>query len=274
MAIYAIGDIQGCYDNLMDLLDKIEFNPRRDQLWFTGDLVNRGPQSLETLRFVKALGDSAVTVLGNHDLHLLAIACGQRKPHRKDSLNQILDAADRDELLYWLRHRPLFHYNDDFCLVHAGLPPQWSFETTKRMALKAERVLQSDNYLDFIKHMYGNQPDLWSDRLSGMALLRFIINCFTRMRYCDTTGRLDFDYNGPLGSQAGHLLPWFAVPNRRTASLKIIFGHWSTLGFYAGNNCYAIDTGCLWGGQLTAFKLDNSLTRISVNCPCHKAPNR
>lgn len=272
MAIYAIGDIQGCYDDLLALLDKIAFNPRRDRLWFTGDLVNRGPHSLATLRFVKGLGNAAVTVLGNHDLHLLAVACGQQKLRKKDSLAPILDAPDRDELLDWLRRRPLLHTNDDFCLVHAGLPPQWNFTTAKDMALKVERVLQSDDYREFIKQMYGNQPDLWSPQLTGVELLRFIVNCFTRMRYCDADGRLDFENNGPVGTQAKHLQPWFTLPDRRTASLKIVFGHWSTLGFYAANNCYAVDTGCLWGGQLTALKLGPRPTRISIDCPCHRQP--
>ena len=274
MTLYAIGDIQGCYDELRRLLDTISFDPDRDQLWFAGDLVNRGPKSLKTLRYIKSLGNAAITVLGNHDLHLLAVACLQRKTRAKDSLIPILEAADKDDLLFWLRHQPLFHYNDDYCILHAGIPPQWDFNTTRNMAKKVEKVLQSADYVDFFKHMYGNQPDIWSKHLSGTHQLRFIVNCFTRMRYCDSNGRLDFSNNGPLGSQAENLLPWFAVPKRKSAKMRIIFGHWSTLGYFEGNNCYGIDTGCLWGGQLTALRLDKQPKRISIDCPGYKKPGK
>ncbi|NOQ77294.1 MAG: symmetrical bis(5'-nucleosyl)-tetraphosphatase [Methylococcaceae bacterium] len=267
MSIYAIGDIQGCFDDLLRLLDVIKFDDKSDQLWFAGDLVNRGPKSLETLRFVKSLGSSAITVLGNHDLHLLATSYKQRKPHKKDSLTDILQADDCDELLTWLRQQPLFHYNDNFCLLHAGLPPQWSFKKTKAMALKAEKVLQGDNYLAFFKTMYGDQPNTWSSDLKGMDKIRFIVNCFTRIRYCDENGQLDFKCSAAVGSQPSPLIPWFTVANRQSKEMKIIFGHWSTLGYYQGNNCYAIDTGCLWGGQLTAIKLGkNKVKRTSIDC--------
>jgi bis(5'-nucleosyl)-tetraphosphatase (symmetrical) len=274
MSIYAIGDIQGCHDELLRLLDAINFNENTDQLWFAGDLVNRGPKSLETLRFVKALGDAAVTVLGNHDLHLLAAACSPEQAGKHDTLVPVLKAPDRDELLDWLRHRPLFHYNDDFCLLHAGLPPQWDFNKTRKMALFAERALKGPDYQQLLMHMYGNKPDIWSPTLTGMAKLRFIINCFTRMRYCDAYGRLDFINSGPLGSQPEKLMPWFQVPKRKSANLRIIFGHWSTLGYYEGNNCYAIDTGCLWGGQLTALKLGEQAQRFSIDCPGARKPDK
>jgi bis(5'-nucleosyl)-tetraphosphatase (symmetrical) len=274
MSIYAIGDIQGCHDELLRLLDTINFNESSDQLWFAGDLVNRGPKSLETLRFVKALGDAAVTVLGNHDLHLLAAASSPEQAGKHDTLAPVLNAPDRDELLDWLRHRPLFHYNDDFCLVHAGLPPQWDFNKTRKMALFAERALRGPDYQRLLTHMYGNKPDIWSPTLTGMAKLRFIINCFTRMRYCDAYGRLDFINSGPLGSQPEKLMPWFQVPKRKNANLRIIFGHWSTLGYYEGFNCYAIDTGCLWGGQLTALKLDGQVQRFSIDCPGARKPGK
>ncbi|MDP3009436.1 MAG: symmetrical bis(5'-nucleosyl)-tetraphosphatase [Methylococcales bacterium] len=267
MSIYAIGDIQGCFDDLLRLLDAIAFNKDTDQLWFAGDLVNRGPKSLETLRFVKSLGSSAVTVLGNHDMHLLAASCMERVANKKDGLTDILDAPDRQELIDWLRHQPLFHHNNDFCLVHAGLPPQWDFKKTQKMATIAEQALRRPDYQAFLKQMYGNKPNQWSPQLKGIARLRFIINCFTRMRYCDAEGRLDFTNSGPLGSQPPNLLPWFEVPNRRNADMRVIFGHWSTLGYYEGSNCYAIDTGCLWGGQLTAVKLGNPVQRISIDCP-------
>ncbi|MGZ8213314.1 MAG: symmetrical bis(5'-nucleosyl)-tetraphosphatase, partial [Methylosarcina sp.] len=209
MSIYAIGDIQGCFDELLRLLEAISFDSQSDQLWFTGDLVNRGPKSLETLRFVKSMGQSAITVLGNHDLHLLAASCTPRTSHKKNSLDQVLEAPDRDELLDWLRHRPLFHYNDNFCLIHAGLPPQWDFEQTQQMAKLAEQALRAPDYQLFVSQMYGNQPDVWSPDLKGIDKLRFIINCFTRMRYCDSQGRLDFDHNGPPGTQPKNLMPWF-----------------------------------------------------------------
>jgi len=272
MATYAIGDILGCFDELLRLLDTISFNENEDQLWFAGDLVNRGPKSLETLRFVKALGSSAVTVLGNHDMHLLAASCTEKIAAKKDALSQVLEAPDRDELIHWLRHQPLFHYNDDFCLVHAGLPPQWDFKKTQKMALLAEQTLRSSDYQIFLKQMYGNKPNIWSSSLKGMSRIRFIINCFTRMRYCDASGRLDFANSGPLGSQPKNLLPWFEVPNRKNADMRVIFGHWSTLGYYEGSNCFAIDTGCLWGGQLTALKLGVEVQRYSIDCPGAKKP--
>jgi bis(5'-nucleosyl)-tetraphosphatase (symmetrical) len=274
MAIYAIGDIQGCYDDLLRLLEVIEFNQQQDQLWFVGDLVNRGPKSLETLRFVKSLGQSAVCVLGNHDLHLLAIAYQRTTPSKKDALDAILTAPDSAELIDWLRHRPLFHHNDQFCLLHAGLPPQWNFTLTKYMAARVERVLRSDDYLNLFNGMYGDKPDVWSSRLHGASLLRFVTNCFTRLRYCDTKGKLNFQYKGKPGTQPAHLTPWFAVKGRKSMDMKIIFGHWSTLGFYDQHNCYGIDTGALWGGQLTALRLErNQVKRFSIDCAGEQKPD-
>ncbi len=266
MSIYAIGDVQGCYEPLQRLLEAIQFDPRRDQLWFAGDLVNRGPDSLETLRFVKSLGDAAITVLGNHDLHLLAAANKPVSVNSKKALDQVLTAPDRIDLIEWLRHRPLLHNDSGFCLIHAGLAPQWDFEQAKQMAREVEQALQGYHYPSVLKAMYGDTPNLWSPDLSGMARLRFIINCFTRMRYCSKDGRLDFDHNGPPGSQPRHLVPWFQAPERKSEVIKIVFGHWSSLGFYAGDNCYGIDTGCLWGGQLTALKLAEQMPRFSVDC--------
>ena len=265
MTVYAIGDIQGCYDELLRLLDQIAFNEHNDQLWFVGDLVNRGPKSLETLRFVKALGSSAITVLGNHDLHLLAAASLPPSANTKSALNQVLTATDCDDLIDWLRHRPLFHYTDNFCMVHAGIPPQWDFKQTQKMAKTVEQALQGKDYKYLLKAMYGDKPDMWSPLLRGMPRLRFTINCFTRMRYCDAEGRLDLDFNGPPGSQPKHLMPWFAVPNRKRFAKTIVFGHWSSLGYYEGANCYGIDTGCLWGGQLTALKLGQQVERFSID---------
>ncbi|CAG7856928.1 bis(5'-nucleosyl)-tetraphosphatase (symmetrical) [biofilm metagenome] len=267
MTIYAIGDIQGCFDQLRRLLDAIKFNEHDDKLWFVGDLVNRGPKSLETLRFIKNLGNAAVVVLGNHDLHLLAAACEPIAENSKKALTQILLAPDREALINWLRHRPLFHYDGKFALVHAGLPPQWDIDYATALAREVETVLQGNHYPILMKAMYGDKPDVWSPGLVGMDRLRFIINSFTRMRYCDKDGRLDLIHNGPPGSQPKHLMPWFNVPGRKSAALRIVFGHWSSLGYFEGNNCYAVDTGCLWGGQLTALRLMDKPERISINCP-------
>jgi len=272
MAIYAIGDIQGCYDELRRLLDLIDFQPSTDQLWLAGDLVNRGPKSLETLRFVKGLGGAAITVLGNHDLHLIATVLNAGKTGKKDTLEAIIHADDGDELIHWLRHQPLFHYNEQFCMLHAGLPPQWDFELTKQMAHEVEQTLQGRHHRHFFQSMYGNKPNLWRDDLAPAERLRFAVNCFTRLRYCTADGELDFSQKGAPGSQPAHLMPWFMAPKRKSLSMRIIFGHWSTLGFYDGYNCYGIDTGCLWGGQLTALKLDYELRRFSLDCRANRKP--
>jgi bis(5'-nucleosyl)-tetraphosphatase (symmetrical) len=256
MAIYAIGDVQGCFSELRRLLEKIAFDPARDQLWFVGDLVNRGPHSLETLRFIRELGDGAVSVLGNHDLHLLAVAAGISRTKRRDTFGAILDAPDREELLHWLRHRTLLHTDGRFYLIHAGLPPQWDMAQACSHAREVEEALQSDEFETFFEHMYGDQPDRWSEDLRGWPRLRFITNCFTRMRYCDLDGRLDLKESCAPGKQAERLLPWFRVPERRSSGAKILFGHWSTLGLHRENGCYGLDTGCLWGGELTALRLD------------------
>ncbi|MCK5897858.1 MAG: symmetrical bis(5'-nucleosyl)-tetraphosphatase [Methylococcales bacterium] len=266
MAIYAIGDIQGCYDDLLRLVDRLQFDPKKDQLWFAGDLVNRGDKSLETLRYVKGLGDSAISVLGNHDMHLLAIAYLNKKIKPNSSLNAILKADDRDELVDWLRYRPLFHCNDRYGLLHAGLPPQWDIKQAQKMAAKVEATLQGKHFLAFLNGMYGDHPNHWSEDLKGLARLKFILNCFTRIRYCDEDGHLDFKHKGEIGSQPSFLKPWFQVKSRQSTNLKIIFGHWSTLGFYEDDSCCGIDTGCLWGGQLTALKLGKTTKRISIDC--------
>ena len=270
MAIYAIGDIQGCFDQLQRLLDKIDFNCAMDQLWFAGDLVNRGPDSLETLRFIKGLGDSAICVLGNHDLHLLAVSKKPRKTVQDDSLREILNASDCDELLHWIRHLPLIHRTKNFCLIHAGLPPQWDVEQASRAAREVEEILVSDDYEILLKEMYGDSPNQWSDTLEGWNRIRLIINCFTRLRYCDHEGKLDLSCKATPGNQPNNLLPWFNIENRRSRSTCIIFGHWSALGFYAGYNCYCIDSGCIWGGQLTALRLDGEQYRTSIPCPCYR----
>ena len=264
MAIYAVGDVQGCYDELRRLLEALRFDPAQDRLWFTGDLVNRGPRSLDTLRFVRSLGAAAATVLGNHDLHLLAVAHGVSRTKRRDTFGDVLLAPDREELLDWLRRRPLLHGEDGFYLIHAGLPPQWRIEDACLRAAEVEGCLAGDDCEEFFRRMYGDQPDAWSDSLEYWDRLRFSTNCLTRMRYCGRDGRLDFKHKGAPGSQPAPLVPWFAAPERRSADASIVFGHWSTLGFHAGEGVYCLDTGCLWGGELTALKLDGAMRRISV----------
>jgi len=258
MAVYAIGDIQGCFDELQQLLQLLDFNEEQDRLWFCGDLVNRGPKSLETLRFVKGLGERAVTVLGNHDLHLLAKAEGFGKELKQDTLDEILNAPDRDELMAWLRHQPLLHHDAElgYTMVHAGLPPQWDLATAQACARETEAALRGPDYHEFIRVMYGNQPDHWDDDLAGVDRLRFIVNVFSRLRYCYPDGRLELKAKGAPGSQKAGTVPWFAVPGRKTGHERIIFGHWSTLGIGEYNNTLSLDGGCLWGGQLAAVQLD------------------
>jgi bis(5'-nucleosyl)-tetraphosphatase (symmetrical) len=264
MATYAIGDLQGCYQELLALLDEINFDKVQDRLWFTGDLVNRGPESLQALRFVKQLGPSAVTVLGNHDLHLLAIAAGHAKVRKKDTLNDILEAPDRDELLAWLRRQPLLINDDDseFVLIHAGLPPQWSIQQASTYAKEAEKILRGDDYHLFLQQMYGNKPDRWSEDLTGFDRIRFIVNSLTRLRYCDDAGQMALEEKGPPGTQAAPFKPWFTIENRKPVNNKIIFGHWSTV--HLGNidnikslNVFPMDTGCVWGDKLLALRLED-----------------
>jgi bis(5'-nucleosyl)-tetraphosphatase (symmetrical) len=277
MATYAIGDIQGCYDDLQHLLENIKFDPEQDYLWFAGDLVNRGPKSLEVLRFIKALGDRAITVLGNHDLHLLAV---WQHTHRhfksNDTLQSILNAEDGTELLEWLRHQPLMHYDKalNYSMVHAGLPPQWSIKKALKRAQEVESVLRGEQFRDFLENMYGNTPKRWKKSLEGWDRLRFIVNCFTRLRYCSPKGKLQLIDKGHPGSQEEGYVPWFMVPDRKSRDDKIVFGHWSTLGLYLGHGVRSIDTGCLWGGALTALKIDNdSEAIISVGCKGERAPS-
>ena len=278
MAIYAIGDIQGCYDELIQLLEKINYKDGKDQLWFTGDLVNRGPKSLQTLRMIRAMGANATVVLGNHDLHLLATAYDHLKPGRKDTLDDILGAPDRAELLEWLRFRPLIHADNtlDLTMVHAGLHPDWSIEKARSLAQEVESVLRSDKHISFYKHMYGDKPRTWSDGLSNWARLRFITNIFTRMRYCDKAGKMSMNTKGAPGTQPKGLHPWFDIKTRRSKNDRIIFGHWSTLALlnsYPYKNVYPLDTGCLWGGRLTAMRIDKKpFTRISIDCPESQKP--
>ena len=269
MAVYAIGDLQGCIDPLRRLLDDLEFDPANDRLWFCGDLVNRGPASLETLRFVRGLGDRAVTVLGNHDLHLVAVAYDPHRPVKsRDTLRDILSAPDREELLEWLRRQPLLHHDPGlgYTMVHAGRPPEWALEEARAASAELEAVLAGPDFIGFLREMYGDRPDRWSADLEGMDRLRFIVNCFTRMRYCRADGRLDLAEKGPPDRPAKGLVPWFRVPGRRSRDLKIVFGHWSTLGPVPDENVFALDTGCVWGGRLTALRLDGPPRGTCVEC--------
>ena len=267
MATYAIGDVQGCFGSLMALLETLRFDPACDRLWFTGDLVNRGPRSLETLRFVRDLGDRAVTVLGNHDLHLLGVACGGRRLKGGDTLMDVLAAPDRDDLIAWLCCQPLL-YRDaarGITMVHAGLPPQWTLDVAQACAAAVEAKLRSAGIKKLMRHMSGNQCDSWSASVSYAKQLGYIINCLTRLRYCDAAGRLELREKGPPGSQPAPYLPWFAVPGRLHASETVIFGHWASLGACNESGVHALDTGCVWGGALTALCLE-TWERTSVPC--------
>jgi bis(5'-nucleosyl)-tetraphosphatase (symmetrical) len=276
MAVFAIGDIQGCYDDLMRLLERVHFDEAEDKLWFAGDLVNRGPESLKVLRFVKDLGGSAVSVLGNHDLHLLAVASGAAVPRKKDTLGEVLASPHREEYLDWLRHRPLLHHDAvlGYTLVHAGLPPQWDLKQAAACAHELEAVLRGPGYAEFFRHMYGDEPRRWSPDLKGMERLRFIVNCFTRLRYCSKAGDLDLKSKGAPGTQPEGYLPWFEVPDRASTGLHLLFGHWSTLGDISSHNVYPLDTGCIWGGRLTALRLDGdgSDSWYCVDCKEAQAP--
>lgn len=255
MATYAIGDIQGCYHAFQALLQRIEFNPEIDTLWLVGDLVNRGSGSLEVLRWCYQHQKNIKTVLGNHDLHTLAVTHNIRPPLRSDTLQTIIDAQDAKVLLDWLRHQPLMVANEAYVMVHAGLLPQWKISEALVYAKEVEDALRSENYLDFLANMYGNMPNAWHADLTGYGRLRAITNALTRMRVCTPEGTLDFDFKGQLKDVPKGLMPWFDVPNRASADVPIIFGHWSALGLYQRDNVYALDTGCLWGGKLTAMCL-------------------
>jgi len=273
MAVYAVGDVQGCYGSLRALLDKVGFDPSSDSLWLTGDLVNRGPQSLEVLRYVKSL-PRAVAVLGNHDLHLLAVASGQAPAKKRDTFSELLAAPDRDDLLNWLRSRPLLHHDDKlgFTMVHAGLLPQWDLASACRLAHEAEHYISHSDRNDLFTHMYGDTPDHWDDALGGWARIRIIINGMTRLRYCDASGRMDLRPKMAPGGQPAGLLPWFEVETRRHAGLRIIFGHWSTLGLWHHAGNIGLDSGCLWGGRLTAVRIDQTPYFTDVACLPSRAP--
>ncbi len=264
MAIYAIGDVHGHLQPLLNLLDIINFNPAKDQLWLVGDLVNRGPDSLGTLRFVRDLGDAAKPVLGNHDLHLLAVASGIRSEKPGDTLKAVLSAPDREDLMNWLRHQPFVHVDKSLktLMVHAGVYIKWGRKKIVRHAQELESVLQGDNYLEFLRELYCKKTKIWTKSLHPMERYRFIANACIRMRFCGDKKRLDFEHKGPPGSQPDELEPWFRYPQRRCTKWRIIFGHWSTLGYRRESNVVCLDSGCLWGKHLTMIQLDSMEERF------------
>lgn len=269
---YLIGDVQGCYGPLMRLLERLRYDPASDVLGFAGDVVNRGPDSLRTLRFVRQLGDRAACVLGNHDLHLLARAAGGRSG-RRDTLDELLGAEDSADLLEWLRHRPLLQEWPGWAMVHAGLPPQWDLPQARRAARQLEARLRGPDYRRFLSAMYGDEPARWASGLRGIGRARFVVNAFTRLRYCDSEGHIDLRNKGAPGSQPSTLMPWFAVPGRQSLDVEIVFGHWSTLGqvHWPEHRVWGLDTGAVWGGRLTALCLETrELTQ--VECPEFRRP--
>lgn len=271
MPTYAIGDLQGCQPKLTELLEKIWAVCPEPRLVFVGDLVNRGPRSLATLREVRALGDTTNVVLGNHDLHLLAVAEGIRKAHSSDTLDDILNAPDRDELLDWLRHRPLALFENGHLIVHGGVLPQWTAQQTLALANEVETVLRGPDWVEFLRQMYGNTPAKWEDSLQGADRIRCIVNALTRIRFCSTDGTMDLAATkGVETALPGHM-PWFDVPGRKTEDVTVVFGHWSTLGLTMRPNLISLDTGCLWGGKLTAVCLDDRSV-VQVDCPQFQRP--
>ncbi|MCL4163561.1 UNVERIFIED_CONTAM: hypothetical protein GTU68_006202 [Idotea baltica] len=268
MSTYVVGDIQGCLQSFKQLLTLIRFDSTKDHLWLAGDLINRGPESLETLRFIRQLGDSVKCVLGNHDLHLLAIYAGHRETGNKDTLKEILEAPDVEQLIDWLRQQPLMLHSEEHNAVvcHAGIYPGWDLETAKKEARAVEFHLRSQDFRDLFAFMYGNKPARWKENRGRKKRLRFAINCFTRMRYCSIDGKLDFTENRSPGSQTDGLVPWYELPSKLDSNTRVIFGHWSTVGVTSKANIIGIDTGCVWGGKLTAYELDNNRWH-KVECP-------
>ena len=270
MATYVIGDLQGCYDELQQLLNLIHYQPKQDELWFAGDIVNRGPKSLDCLRFVKNLGSKGKMVLGNHDFHLLAAYSGVEKfLSKSDTLTDIINAPDADELMDWLRQQPLMvrHEFLPLVMVHAGIPPQWTISQAQSYAEEVHKSLKADDWQEQLRHhLFGSEPTLWQENLVGWDRLRYIVNAFARMRYCSAEGELEFSQKGKPESNTGQFQPWFTWPHRKNKTAEIFFGHWSTLGAIDAYNIHTTDTGCLWGGKLTAYCLDTK-TRHTIDCP-------
>jgi len=270
MATFAIGDVQGCFEELERLLRKIGFSAPRDRLWFVGDLVNRGPHSLEVVRFVKGLGERAIVVQGNHDLHLLAVAAGHAKRRDDDTFDDVLSAPDRDELLDWVRFRPMLHVEDENLMVHAGLLPSWSVAKAQDLAAEVEAELRARRYQLFLAELYGSRPDAWDDSLRGMDRLRVIVNALTRMRFCSADGVMELRVKGEVEQAPPGFMPWFEVPGRKTRGVAVICGHWSALGLKLTRDLLALDTACVWGGALTAVRLED---RRLFQVRCAQAAN-
>ena len=260
---WVIGDLQGCLDPLLALVGQI---PPDAPIWLTGDLINRGPRSLDTLRWVISQGERITTVLGNHDLHLLSIAAGIRKPHRTDTYDEILAAPDREQLLDWIRSRPLAHFGHGWLMVHAGVLPQWTVAQTLALSAELEQVLSGPDWIEFLPRMYGNEPSRWDESLHGEDRLRIVVNALTRMRFVDATGRMEFATKEGIGATPAGFMPWYEAPDRATAGTPIVFGHWSALGLINRPDLVAIDTGCVWGRQLSAMRLSDR-TVLQVQCP-------
>jgi bis(5'-nucleosyl)-tetraphosphatase (symmetrical) len=259
----AFGDLQGCGDSFRALLAKTAPDPDTP-LWFAGDMVNRGPASLQTLRDVIALGERAVAVLGNHDLHLLSVSAGIRKTKRGDTIDEILSAPDADDLLHWVRHRPLAHYDQGMLLVHAGVLPQWDVDLTLELAHDLEKALRGDNWKATLAGLYGNEPNRWSGDLKGIERLRITCTALTRMRFCNAEGEMEFSSSGGLASAPRGYMPWFDVPGRKTSDATVVFGHWAALGLMLRDNVIGLDSGCVWGNQLSAVRLDRDPARRTV----------
>lgn len=273
MATYAIGDIQGCYHSFRELLNHIRFNPSQDRLWLVGDIINRGSGSLEVLRWVYAHQSAIVTVLGNHDLHTLAVAEGFVTASKGDTLQTLLEAPDCGELLGWLRQQSMIHAEHGYLMVHAGLLPQWTARQALALGAEVEQALRSTNYRDFLAQMYGNLPNHWHEALQGIDRLRLITNAMTRLRICSADGVMDFKFKGELQATPAGYMPWFDMPNRQSADTTIIFGHWSALGLQQRDKLFALDTGCLWGGALTALRLDDRKI-FQVPCSLEDSPRQ
>lgn len=271
--IYLLGDLQGCCQPLERLLQTIDFSPSRDHLYVLGDLVNRGPDSMGVLRRLRGLGNAATCLLGNHDLHLLAVAHGVRQPHRSDTLGEILQAPDRDDWLHWLRQQHLAVHAHGWLMVHAGVVPQWDAAQTVALAGEVQAMLRSPDVGEFLTRMYGNEPDRWDDKLQGVPRWRCVVNSLTRLRFCAADGTMEFATKEGAGGAPQGFMPWFDVPGRRTQGTPVAFGHWSTLGLLNRDDLLSLDTGCVWGGQLTAARIDGATRElIQLDCPQAQRP--
>ncbi len=257
MATYAIGDIQGCFSHFKNLLSIINFNSHKDRLWLVGDIVNRGPESLKTLKYIKNLGKSVTMVLGNHDIHLIKLAGGNENQKNGDTLSETLASPDIQEIIDWLRKKPLFHYEEDYAMVHAGILPQWDISQTVALANEVEEQLSGNEWRVFLPEVYGDYPNFWNENWTGYTRFRVIINALTRLRTCTSDGKMDFEYKGGLDQIPKQRMAWFDIPGRKTKKINVVFGHWSSIGLHTKNNATCLDTGCVWGRSLSALRLED-----------------